>query len=223
MPRSDPPAVLEAVLFDMDGTLTDSEKLWALALDDVARALGGVISAECRSSMVGWPVRPTIDRIHEELGLRRDWQVTAAELSERAASYYRNELPWRPGAAELLAAVRAAGVPTALVTATDRPLVEMALDTLGRHNFDVVVTGDDVTDGKPHPEPYRKALALLQVPPASAVAVEDSPTGVASAVAAGLTVLVVPCEIPVPPGERRRFAQTLRGLDVDDLRDLLAG
>lgn len=221
MPRSDASEVLGAVLFDMDGTLTDSEKLWGLALDDIAASLGGVISAECRASMVGLPVRPAVDRVHEELGLRRDWQLTAAELSDRAAYYYQREMPWRPGAAELLAAVRAAGLPTALVTATDRPLVELALETLGRHHFDHVVTGDDVRDGKPHPEPYQRALALLGVEATSAVAVEDSPTGVASAVAAGLTVLVVPCEVPVPPGERRRFAESLHGVDVAYLRGLL--
>ncbi len=213
--------MLGAVLFDMDGTLTDTEKLWELALDDIAAALGGVISPACRAAMVGLPVRPTVDLVHTELGLRRDWRLTAAELGDRAAHYYRGPLPWRPGAAELLAAVRAAGLPTALVTATDRPLVELALDTLGRHNFDTVVTGDDVRSGKPHPEPYRRALADLQVAPRSAVAVEDSPTGVMSAVAAGLTVLVVPCEISVPAGQRRVFAETLHGLDVADLRGLI--
>ena len=218
MPPSDSPARLRAVLFDMDGTLTDSEKLWSLALDDVAADFGGVISPACRSSMVGLPVRATVDRMHAELGLEQDWQLTAAALSVRAAHYYQRELPWRPGAAELLAAVRAAGLPTALVTATERPLVEMALETLGRDNFDVVVTGDDVVDGKPDPEPYRRALELLDVDATSAVAVEDSPTGVASAVGAGLVVLVVPCEVPVPAGERRVFLQTLHGVDLDRLR-----
>jgi HAD superfamily hydrolase (TIGR01509 family) len=215
--------VLGAVLFDMDGTLTDSEKLWALALDDVAADLGGVISPACRSSLVGLPMRPTVEVVHAELGLQRDWQLTAAELSERAAHYYQRKLPWRPGAAELLAAVRDAGLPTALVTATERPLVEKALDTLGRDNFDVVVTGDDVVRGKPDPEPYRRALSLLGVAAPAALAVEDSPTGVASAVAAGLAVLVVPCEIPVPAGERRTFAETLRGTDVAELRRVHAG
>ncbi|MEO5832242.1 MAG: HAD family phosphatase [Nakamurella sp.] len=209
------------MLFDMDGTLTDSERLWGLALDDIAAGLGGVISIECRAALVGLPVRPAVDRVHEELGLRRDWRLTAAELSDRAAYYYQREMPWRPGAAELLAAVRAAGVPTALVTATERSLVEMALDTLGRHNFDHIVTGDDVSDGKPHPEPYRQALMRLGVPATSAVAVEDSPTGVASAVAAGLTVLVVPSEVPVPAGARRRFAESLHGVDVAFLQSLL--
>lgn len=219
MPPSD--SGLGAVLFDMDGTLTDSEKLWSLALDDVAADLGGVLPAACRSELVGLPVGPTVERLHQELGLRRDWRLTAAELTDRAAHYYRRELPWRPGAAELLAAVRRAGLPTALVTATDRSLVELALETLGRGNFDVVVCGDDVSDGKPHPEPYRQALTRLGVDASRAVAIEDSPTGVTSAVAAGLTVLVVPCEIPVPAGERRTFAATLDGLDVAFLRGLI--
>ncbi len=214
---------LSAVLFDMDGTLTDTEKLWALALDDVAADLGGVISPACKSSMVGMPVQPSVELVHAELGITRDWQLTAAELSERAVHYYGRQLPWRPGAATLVAAVRAAGLRTALVTATERPLVELALNTLGRHNFDVVVTGDDVVEGKPDPEPYRRALALLGADAATSLAVEDSPTGVAAAVAAGLTVLVVPCEVPVPAGDRRIFADSLDGLDVDQLRRVHAG
>ncbi len=212
---------LRAVLFDMDGTLTDSEKLWSIALTEVAAELGGEISAATRSAMVGLPMRPSVDLIHAEVGVRRDWRVTASELSERAAEHYQRDMPWRPGAAELLAAVRAAELRTALVTATERPLVNIVLETLGRNNFDVVITGDDVSDGKPHAEPYLTALQALGVPVANAIAVEDSPLGTTSAIAAGLTVLVVPCELPVPPGERRHFVDTLVGLTVDELRLLL--
>jgi beta-phosphoglucomutase-like phosphatase (HAD superfamily) len=103
-------------------------------------------------------------------------------------------------------------------------LTEIALDTIGRSLCDVTVCGDEV-DGlnKPLPEPYLKACRLLDVDPAACVAIEDSPTGVASAVAAGATVLVVPCEVPVEQGERRVFRQSLVGLTVADLTALLWG
>jgi beta-phosphoglucomutase-like phosphatase (HAD superfamily) len=118
--------------------------------------------------------------------------------------------------------VRESGLPTALVTSTERELTELALDTIGREFFDVTVCGDEV-DGrnKPEPEPYLKAARLLGVAAEDCVAVEDSPTGVAAAVAAGCTVLVVPCDVPVPGGERRVLRESLVGLDVEELGRLL--
>jgi HAD superfamily hydrolase (TIGR01509 family) len=142
----------------------------------------------------------------------------AAWIERRMIEVFRQDLPWRPGAEDALATVRAAGLPMALVTSTERVLTEIALDTIGRSLFDVTVCGDEV-DGlnKPLPEPYLKACRLLGVDPADCVAIEDSPTGVASAAAAGATVLVVPCEVPVAPGERRVFRTSLVGLTVADL------
>ena len=119
--------------------------------------------------------------------------------------------------------MRAAGCPTALVTSTYRELTEVALDTIGRGFFDVTVCGDEVAATKPDPSPYRRAAELLGVDPRECVAVEDSPTGTRSAVAAGATVLVVPAEVPVPAGERRVLRESLVGLTVDDLRDALPG
>ncbi len=211
---------LLAVLFDMDGTLTDSEKLWALALDELAAALGGSISAAAAAAMVGLPMRPSVEILHAEVGVDRDWRVTAAELNALTAQHFRSGLPWKPGARELLTAVRAAGLLTALVTATERPLVQTALETLGCDNFDVIITGDDVTLGKPDPQPYARALAALGVATDAAIAIEDSPNGATSAVAAGLTVLIVPSEIEVPPGGRRVFVPSLVQVSVAHLHAL---
>ena len=214
---------LEAVLFDLDGTITDTEADWAAVMDELAAELGGSISPAAHAAMVGLPAEPSIAIIHAELGLGRDWQVTADELTRRLMQRYRVEIALRPGAAELLAAVRSAGLATALVTATERPLVEMMLETLGGNGFDVLVTGTDVTRSKPDPEPYLRALGALDVDADSAVAIEDSPHGTASAIAAGLRTLVVPSGVVVPAGPDRTFVSSLTDVGLSTLHDLLNG
>jgi HAD superfamily hydrolase (TIGR01509 family) len=219
-PRSpDTPA---AVLWDLDGTLVDSEKLWDVPLYELTEKLGGELSGQARDAMVGSNMLVTLRLIYAEVGIPDpgpdQLADSAAWVERRMAEVFRQGLPWRPGAADALAAVHAAGLPMALVTSTERGLTELALDTVGRSLFTVTVCGDEV-DGlnKPHPEPYLKACRLLGVDPTECVAVEDSPTGTASAVAAGCTVLVVPCEVPVEQGERRVFRTSLEGLTVADL------
>lgn len=224
-PRSpDTPA---AVLWDLDGTLLDSEKLWDIPLYELTEKLGGDLSIETRQAMVGTNVLVTMHLLYAEVGITDpspdQLADGAAWIQRRMTEVFRQDLPWRPGAADALATVRAAGLPMALVTSTERVLTEIALDTIGRSLFDATVCGDEV-DGlnKPHPEPYVKACRLLGVDPVACVAIEDSPTGTESAVGAGCTVLVVPCEVPVEPGERRVFRTSLEGLTVADLTAQLA-
>ena len=223
-PRSpDTPA---AVLWDLDGTLVDSEKLWDVPLYELTEKLGGELTAEARDAMVGSNMLVTLRLIYAEVGIPDpgpdQLADSAAWVDRRMAEVFRQGLPWRPGAADALAAVHGAGLPMALVTSTERGLTEIALDTVGRSLFTVTVCGDEVGGlNKPHPEPYLKACRLLGVDPTKCVAVEDSPTGTASAVAAGCTVLVVPCEVPVEQGERRVFRTSLEGLTVADLTVLM--
>lgn len=217
-----------AVLWDLDGTLLDSEKLWDVPLNELTEKLGGELSPATRQAMVGTNVMVTLRLLYAEVGIPSPTSAQLADgaawIARRAGELFRQELPWRPGAQDALATVRAAGFPMALVTSTQREITELALDTVGRHLFDATVCGDEV-DGrnKPLPEPYLRACRLLGVVPAECVAIEDSPTGVSSAVAAGCTVLVVPCEGPVEPGERRVFRDSLEGLTVADLTALMVG
>jgi HAD superfamily hydrolase (TIGR01509 family) len=216
-----------AVLWDLDGTLLDSEKLWDIPLYELTEKLGGSLSLPTRQAMVGTNVKQTLDLLYAEVGIDAPSPAqladSAAWLDRRMAELFAGPLPWRPGARAALATVRAAGFPMALVTSTERGLTELALDTIGRDLFDTTVCGDEV-DGlnKPHPEPYRRAARRLGVDPTACVAIEDSPTGTESAVGAGCTVLVVPCEVPVAPGERRVFRDSLEGLRPDDLTALMA-
>ena len=216
---------LAAVLWDMDGTLVDSERIWTIALTDLAVHLGGALSRPAREAMVGTNMTVSIRLLFDDLALPVD---AAAEtealdwLAARTAELFAGPLPWRPGAAEALAAVRAAGLPCALVTNTERAITDLALHTLGADNFEAVVCGDEVAVPKPAPDVYLRAADLLRAPPARCVAIEDSPTGVTSAEAAGCTVLVVPCLVPVPDGPRRVFRDSLTGLTVPELESLVA-
>ena len=134
---------------------------------------------------------------------------------------FHTDLTWRPGAAALLAEVRAAGLPTALVTSTARPLTEVALRTLGPHNFDTVICGDEVTHPKPHPEAYLTAADHLGVPIHRCVAIEDSTIGAASALAAGAVVLGVPNGTPLPPRPGLQLATSLTKVDLAYLTALV--
>lgn len=206
----------------MDGTLVDSEKLWDVALYELAVEYGATLSDAARRAMVGTSMAASMEIFHEALAQPwRDPAASAAWLDDRVGELFRTGLRWRPGALDLLRAVRTAGVPTALVTSTGRRLVEVALDTLGRDSFDAVVCGDEVTAAKPHPEPYLTAARLLDVPIARCVAIEDSPVGVASALAAGATVLAVPAEVPLDGVDGVHLRESLATVDLAVLAALV--
>jgi HAD superfamily hydrolase (TIGR01509 family) len=211
------------VLFDMDGTLVDSEKVWDIALNELAIRAGGTLSPQARLAMIGSNMGRTMQLLRDDLGQPDRPEAPDVQwLSDRVYELFAEGLVWRPGALELLRAVRAAGLPTALVTSTGRRLVEVALDTLGRENFDAVVVGDEVKMPKPDPEPYLTAADLLGVPIGDCVAIEDSPTGVARALASGAAVLAVPAELELPPTDGVHLRDTLVGVDLDYLAKLLA-
>lgn len=213
-----------AVLWDMDGTLLDSEKLWDVGVRELSVALGGDMTDETRHALIGASAPNALRIIFEGVGLAPDPEAMAAAgdwLQRRVIELMSGPIPWRPGAPEALAAVRAAGLRTGLVTNTQRTIAELCLDTLGREYFDVTVCGDEVEHGKPAPDPYLRAAELLGVAPERCVAVEDSVTGSAAAAAAGCAVLVIPCEIPVPPRPGYTFRDSLIGLTVADLQQTL--
>jgi HAD superfamily hydrolase (TIGR01509 family) len=209
-----PPA---AVLWDMDGTLVDTEPYWVASEFELVERHGGTWSEEHALQLVGNDLLESGRYIAEHSGIDLTPDRIVEELLDRVVDRVVGEVPWRPGARELLAELRESGVPCALVTMSYQRFVEPILAALPEDSFDVVVTGDTVSRGKPHPEPYEKAARLLGVATADAVAIEDSDTGARSAEAAGCTVLVVQNHVPVAPGEHRVFVPTLAGLHVGDL------
>ncbi len=213
-------AVLRAVLFDMDGTLVDSEKLWDVSLQALYARLGGVLTPEVRTTTVGSSSEGLMRIVYTDLGLEQDpvaMERSADWLHEYTGELFEQGLTWLPGARELLDVLQAAGVPMALVTNTRRGLTERALKSIGSQYFSASVCGDEVEHAKPAPDPYLRAARLLGVEAAQCLAIEDSVTGAQAAEAAGCPVLVVPNDVEVPDGPRRRHVSSLAGMDVETL------
>ena len=209
-----------AVLWDMDGTLVDTEPYWVQVEQELVEAHGGVWTREDAMQLVGNDLLESGRYIREHGGVDLPPEEIVEILLDGVVAHIEKEVPWRPGARELLAALRADGIPCALVTMSYERFVAPVLTALPKGSFDVVVTGDAVAFGKPHPEPYLHAARLLGIDPRDAVAIEDSNTGARSAEAAGCLVLVVENHVPVAPGERRVFRDTLAGLTPADLATL---
>jgi HAD superfamily hydrolase (TIGR01509 family) len=198
----------------MDGTLVDTEPYWIDTEFELAAKYGGTWSTEHALNLVGFDLLDSGRYIREHMGIELEPSEIVEQLLDGVVARVEESVPWRPGARELVDDLTAAGVPRALVTMSYRRFVAPVLAALPAGAFDVVVTGDAVSRGKPHPEPYLKAAAELRVDPADCLAIEDSNTGARSAESAGSLVLVVPHHVPVLEGERRVFRDTLVGLDV---------
>jgi HAD superfamily hydrolase (TIGR01509 family) len=211
------PSRPDAVLWDMDGTLVDTEPYWIDTEFEVVEKYGGRWSTEHALNLVGNDLIDSGRYIREHAGIDVEPADIVEELLDGVVARVEERVPWRSGAVELLADLRANGVRCALVTMSYRRFVAPILAGLPEQTFEVVVTGDGVTRGKPHPEPYQKAASVLGVSPGRTLAIEDSNTGARSAESAGCTVLVVPNHVPVLPGERRIFRESLAGLTFSTL------
>lgn len=213
---------LEAVLWDMDGTLVDSEKVWAEVQIELLGSLGVIWTVEDCMQLVGSDLR---DAVKVWMGRIPDGVITADELATRmfgeVIEALRREVEFRPGAVELLRALRKAEVPCALVSASYRQMIDAVLTHLPADPFDVIVAGDEVVNGKPHPEPYLTAAAKLGVDPAQCVVIEDSNTGTEAGTAAGAYVVAVPQWVTIPEAPRRLVVDSLEPLSPEALRDLL--
>lgn len=205
---------MKAVLWDMDGTLVDTEPYWIAGEFALAEKYGGTWSRDHALNLVGSALLDSGNYIRVHMGIDRTPQQIVDELLDGVVARVEVDVPWRPGARELLSDLHASGIPCALVTMSWRRFVDPILAQLPGGIFASVVTGDRVEFGKPHPEPYLTAAAELGLAPADCVAIEDSNTGATSAAAAGSTVLCVPHHVPILEGEGRVFADTLSGMDT---------
>jgi HAD superfamily hydrolase (TIGR01509 family) len=205
----------EAVLFDMDGLLIDSEPLWLEAETAVMARLGAAWTAADQAQLLGGSLVRTVRYLLGKAARPASPAQVAEWLMTRVTELVRDRgVPLRPGARELLAEVAAASLPHALVTSSERGFMDAVLARTGLR-FDVLVCADDVSVTKPDPEPYLLAAKLLGADPARCVALEDSPNGVASAQAAGCQVIAVPSLIPIEPAPGRTVVGSLADLRAD--------
>ena len=201
----------------MDGTLVDTEPYWIETEFAIADRYGGTWSEAHALNLVGNDLLGSGRYIREHMGIDVPAEQIVEELLDGVVARVAESVPWRPGAVELLSRLSAAGTPCALVTMSYERFVAPILAQLPPETFRVIVTGDQVEFGKPHPEPYLTAAAALGVAPADCLAIEDSNTGAKSAETAGCLVLVVENHVPVLPAERRVFADRLDGIDLAEV------
>ncbi|MCW2831450.1 MAG: Hydrolase [Aeromicrobium sp.] len=208
-----------AVLWDLDGTIVDTEPLWMAAEHELAAQHGKVWTEEDALQLVGNSLIKSGEYIRAKLEIEMSAEAIVDYLVERLAGALRAEIEWRPGARELVHALAELGVPQALVTMSYTSIAEPVASALP---FAAVVTGDAVERPKPFPDPYLMAAERLGVDASDCLAIEDSRTGAASASAAGCDVLVVPHFVTVPDAPRRVQVPTLAGLTPADLDALFA-
>ncbi|MFE2356518.1 HAD family phosphatase [Streptomyces parvulus] len=214
-------SALQAVLLDMDGTLVDTEGFWWDVEVEVFASLGHTLDDSWRHVVVGGPMTRSAGFLIEATGA----DITLAELSVLLNDGFEqrigSDLRLMPGAARLLAELTAHDVPTALVSASHRRIIDRVLDSLGHRHFALTVAGDEVARTKPHPDPYLAAAAGLGADPARCAVVEDTATGVAAAEAAGCQVVAVPSVAPITPAARRTVVASLEEVDLTFLRGLM--
>lgn len=211
-------------MWDMDGTLVNTEPYWINAELELAARDGGHWTHEDGLTLVGNDLIVSAQKLRERGGVKGTDIEIVNDLLERVIAQVKTHgIPWRPGAQALLAEVVAAGIPCALVTMSYANLAGVVIDGLPAGTFDAVVTGEVVTNGKPHPEPYLVAAEKLSVEPRTCVAIEDSPTGIRSAEAAGMPTLGVKFLVDIEESPGRSRAKSLEQISLADLRRIAAG
>lgn len=205
-----------AVLWDMDGTIVDTEPYWMTAETELIESYGGRWSHTDALALVGQGLWHSA-RVLQSRGVPLAEDEIIALLTARVMDQVRVSIPWRPGARELLAELKQLGIPTALVTMSMRSLAELVAGAIDFPAFDAIVSGDDVTHAKPHPEPYLRGAELLGVDARNCVAIEDSEPGLASAIASGAVSIGIPLMVPIEAGPGHTIWHSLAGRTAADL------
>lgn len=217
---------LKAALWDMDGTLVDTEPYWIAAEHALVESYGGQWSHEQAMQLVGQSLVYS-SGVLQSAGVRLGSREIIDTLSAQVITRIREEVPWRPGARELLDELHGAGIRCALVTMSESPLAREVVASLPKPYFEFMITGDSVSRGKPHPEAYLTAVDRLRADDPElgidhCIALEDSVPGVTAALASGVVTVGIPHQMPLPADGGHSLWDTLSGKSVADLEQLIA-
>lgn len=211
----------QAVLLDMDGTLVDTEGFWWAAEVSVFAEFGHELNEEQRRVVVGGPMSRSAAYLIASTGADIALPELTTRLNTRFEELVDGNVPLMPGARRLLTELAAHDVPTALVSASHRRIIDRVLRSLGPEFFHLSVAGDEIPRTKPHPDPYLHAAAALGADPRRCAVVEDTLTGVTAAEAAGCAVVAVPSVTPIEPAQGRHLVRSLTEVDLPFLRSVV--
>jgi len=210
------------ILLDMDGTLIDSEPYWIAEEQALVASYGGVWSHDDALALVGNSLPYSAQIMRERANLPLSNEQILAQLLTGVTARARAHVPWRPGAQVFLAELQQAGIPTALVTASYRVFADVIMQAASGA-LTVLVAGDEVTRGKPDPQPYLLAAEKLGVNPSDCIAIEDSKPGLAAAIASGAKTIGVPCMVPIEPQPGLSRVKSLADLHLPTLNRIIQG
>ncbi|MEI6867068.1 MAG: HAD family phosphatase [Actinomycetes bacterium] len=210
----------QAVLFDMDGTLINSEPYWLIAETELMADFGYQWQLSDQALCLGGPLTKVGQYMSDLAGGAEDWEFFTNSLVHRVTDKFHKGLTFMPGALELLEAIHSQSIPLALVSASPRSLVQAALDSLPHGYFQISISNDDVVNTKPHPESYLKAAALLNVEISESLVLEDSITGVTSGIASGAKVLAIPHLVKIESHPRVRELRSLVDTTLESIASL---
>ena len=217
---------VEAVIFDLDGVLVDSEQVWDEVRERLARELGGRWHPGAQRDMMGMSSIEWSRYMSDELGVPLSPEEVSADVVRRVEERYRRELPLLPGAAEAVRRI-ADRWPLGLASSSNRPIIDLVLELAGIEElFDVTVSSEEVDRGKPAPDVYLEAATRLGVEPRRGAAIEDSTNGLLAARAAGLGVVAIPNRAFPPDPEALEVADvtldSLDGVSPDAIEDAVS-
>lgn len=214
--------MIGAVIFDLDGVLVDTEHVWDEVREQLTEDWGGSYGPEAQRAMMGMSSTEWSAYMHDALGLAQSPVKINGEVVRRMLMRYRHDLPLVPGAVEAVTRVAAAGLPLAVASSSNRPLIDAVLDAAGiRGLFAASVSSEEVARGKPAPDVYLEAARRLGVAPSDCAAVEDSSNGLRSAHAAGMLVVAYPNRTYPPAADALALAALTLG-SMGDLPDAIA-